>query len=103
MEINYLLLYRDYLNCRWDANQIQVLPIARCQARWAKLGIEMPNQADRAEASGGQVRLPAGVVLKPPVSLEDLKTDTEHDPHGAEQLVALIRALRNQGSRPVTL
>ncbi len=39
-----------------------------------------------------QVRLPAGVVLKPPVTLEDLKTDTEYDPEGAEGFVALIRA-----------
>jgi len=25
---------------------------------------------------------PAGVILKPPVSAEDLKTDTEFDPEG---------------------
>jgi uncharacterized protein (DUF433 family) len=43
----------------------------------------------------------AGVVLKPPVSAEGLKTDTEHDPKGAEEFVALIRALRKEGSRPV--
>jgi hypothetical protein len=49
------------------------------------------------------VRLPAGVVLKPPVSIEDLKTDTEYDPKGAEEFVALIRALRSEGSRSVTL
>ena len=47
--------------------------------------------------------LPAGLVLKPPVSLEELKTDTEYDPEGAEEFVALIRALRKEGSRPVAL
>ncbi len=52
---------------------------------------------------GGQVQLPAGVVLKPPVSLEDLKAYTEYDPEGAEEFVALIRALRREGSRPVNL
>ena len=49
------------------------------------------------------MRLPAGLVLKPPVSLEDLKTDTEHDPEGAEEFVALIRALRKESSRPAAL
>ena len=63
----------------------------------------MPQRADKAETGGGQVRLPAGVVLKPPVSLDDLKTDTEHDPEGAEEFVALVRALRKEVSRPVTL
>jgi len=65
----------------------------------AKLGIEMPQRAGKAEAGEGQVRRPAGVVLKPPVSVEDLRTDTEYDPEGAEEFVALIRALRNEGSR----
>jgi hypothetical protein len=50
-----------------------------------------------------QVRLPAGLVLKPPVSAEDLKAGTEYDPEGAEEFVALIRALRKEGSRPVAL
>ncbi|MGA2595070.1 MAG: hypothetical protein ABSH32_34675 [Bryobacteraceae bacterium] len=49
------------------------------------------------------MRLPAGLVLKPPVSLEDLKTDTEYDPEGAEEFVAFIRALRKESSRPVAL
>jgi hypothetical protein len=35
--------------------------------------------------------------------MQDLKTDTENDPDGAEEFVALIRALRDEGSRPVTL
>jgi hypothetical protein len=42
-------------------------------------------------------------VLKPPVSAHDLTTDTEHDPDGAEEFVALIRTLRKEGSRPVAL
>ena len=63
----------------------------------------MANRTDKAETGGDQVRLPAGVVLKPPVSLDDLKTDTEYDPEGAEEFVALIRALRKEGSRPVAL
>ena len=63
----------------------------------------MAQQADKTETGGHQVRLPAGVVIKPRVSLDDLKTDTEYDPKGAEEFVALIRALRKEGSRPVAL
>ena len=48
------------------------------------------------------MRLPAGVVLRPPVSVEDLKTDIEYDPEDAEEFVALIRPLRKGGSRPVS-
>ena len=58
----------------------------------------MANRTDRAETGGDQVRLPAGVVLKPPVSLDELKTDTEYDPEGAEEFVGLIRALRRLSS-----
>jgi hypothetical protein len=63
----------------------------------------MSRRIDKAETDGNQVRLPAGVVLKPAVSFDELKTDTEYDPKGAEEFVALIRALRKEGSRPVTL
>ena len=63
----------------------------------------MANRTNKAETYGEQVRLPAGVVLKPPVSLDELKTDTEYDPEGAEEFVALIRALRKENSRPVAL
>ena len=63
----------------------------------------MTNRTDNAETGGEQLTLPAGVVLKPPVSLDELKTDTEYDPEGAEEFVALIRALRKEGSRPVAL
>jgi len=61
----------------------------------------MAHGIDKAETGGDQVRPPAGVILKPPVTLDDLKTDTEYDPEGAEEFVALIRALRKEGSRPV--
>jgi len=43
--------------------------------------------------------VPTSTVLKPPVSAEDLKAHTEYGPQGAEEFVALIRALRRQ-SRP---
>jgi hypothetical protein len=61
----------------------------------------MPQRTESAKTGGDEIRLPAGVVLKPPVSMEDLKTYTEHDPEGAEEFVAFIRALRGEGSRPV--
>jgi hypothetical protein len=63
----------------------------------------MQRKTDGTDARGEQVRLPAGVVLGPPVSTEDLKADTEYDPEGAEEFAALIRALRQERSRPVTL
>jgi len=63
----------------------------------------MPQRADKTETGADRVRLPAGLVLKPPVTIEDLKTDTEYDPEGAEESVALIRALRKEGSRPISL
>ena len=50
-----------------------------------------------------RARLPRDFVLLPPVSVDDLKKDTEHDPEGAEEFVSLIRALRQSDSRPVTL
>ena len=54
----------------------------------------MTQRTEGKETGGDQLRLPIGVVLKPPVSAEDLKTDTEHDPEGADEFVALIRVLR---------
>jgi hypothetical protein len=63
----------------------------------------MPRRTEQEEAGGDQIRLPAGVVLKPPVSAEDLMADTEYDPEGAEEFVSLIRALRGAGVRPVAL
>ena len=63
----------------------------------------MAQRADKMETGANQVRLPAGVVLKPPVTLENLKRDTEYDPEGAEEFVALIWALRKESSRPTDL
>jgi len=62
----------------------------------------MSRKTKQREA-GDQVRLPADVVLKPPVTAEDLRADTECDPEGAEEFVALIQALRNERSRPNAL
>src|SRR5438128_2299743 len=74
----------------------------RAGACRAKLRIEMPRKTEQAEAGGDQLRLPTGVVLKPPVSAEDLKADTECDPQGAEEFAVLIRALRRAESRSIT-
>jgi hypothetical protein len=65
--------------------------------------MEMPQKTQGTETGGDQIRFPAGTVLKPPVSVEDLKTDVEHDEEGAEEFVALIRALRKDGSRSIGL
>src|SRR6266700_8206811 len=54
------------------------------QSHQAKLEVQMPQRAAKRETGGDQVRLPPGVVLKPPVSVEDLMIDTEHDKEGAE-------------------
>jgi hypothetical protein len=63
----------------------------------------MPQETRIAETATSRARLPGGLVLLPPVSVEDLKKDTEHDPEGAEEFVALIRRLRQLDSRSVTL
>jgi len=44
-----------------------------------------------------ELRLPEGLVLKPPVRMEDL-APVDHDPAEAEALIAVIRELR-QGRR----
>jgi hypothetical protein len=46
---------------------------------------------------------PPDVVLGPPAGIDDLKADTENDPEGAEEFVALIRALRREGPRATAL
>jgi hypothetical protein len=63
----------------------------------------MPQKTGSTETAAGRVRLPKGVVLLPPVSMDDLKKDIEHDPEGAEEFVDLIRALRHSDSRAITL
>ncbi|MBV9675722.1 MAG: hypothetical protein JO185_05270 [Acidobacteriaceae bacterium] len=56
----------------------------------------MPRRTEPKVTGGDQVRLPAGVIFKLPVSAEDLKTDTEYDPESAEAFVVLIWALRKE-------
>jgi hypothetical protein len=63
----------------------------------------MAQKTEGMEAGGHQVRLPVGVLLRPPVTAEDLKADTEHDPDGADEFVALIRSLRREARRPIAL
>ena len=65
--------------------------------------VEMPRKTEEEPAGVGQLKLPGGVVLKPPVSVEDLQADTECDPEGAEEFVAIIRALRRAEPRSITL
>ena len=69
----------------------------------AKLRGEMPQETKSTETATSLVRFPKGFVPLPPVSMDDLKRDTEHDPEGAEEFVASIRALRQSDSRTVTL
>jgi hypothetical protein len=59
----------------------------------------MAQQADKAPTGVRQVQLPSGTALKPPVSIEDLKADTEYDPESAEEFVAFIRATRQGTSQ----
>lgn len=61
----------------------------------------MPQKTEGKETGGEQVRLPTGVMLRPPVTAEDLKADTEYDPEGADEFVVLIRSLRREGPRPI--
>ncbi len=61
----------------------------------------MPPKTEGMETGGEQVRLPTAVMLRPPVTAEDLKADTEYDPEGADEFVALIRSLRREGLRPI--
>lgn len=63
----------------------------------------MVKRVDQTNAQGDEVRLPPGVVLKPAISADDLKADTEYDPKGADEFVALINALRNEHTRSITL
>ena len=63
----------------------------------------MPRRIEQEEAGGDRLRLPAGLTLKPAVTVEDLMADTECDPEGAEEFAALIRALRGGALRSVAL
>ena len=62
----------------------------------------MKRKIQQRESRANPIELPGGAVLKPPVSAEDLRADTENDPQGADEFVALIRTLRKEGSRPVS-
>ena len=59
----------------------------------------MAQWADNTPTGERQVQLPAGIALKLPVSIEDLKADTEYDPGGAVEFVAFIRAARKEISQ----
>ena len=52
-----------------------------------KLGIEMPQRADKAETGADQVRLLARLIPSSlPVSMEELlQTDTEYDPEAGRR------------------
>jgi hypothetical protein len=63
----------------------------------------MPQEIKKTETTTSGATLPGDFILLPPVSVDDLKKYTEHDPEGAEEFVALIRALRHSDARSVTL
>jgi len=58
----------------------------------------MIDTAQQHVSAERDAELPAGVELKPPVTCELLRADTEPDPEGAERLVEIIRRLRSQYS-----
>ena len=55
------------------------------------------------KSESAETRSPDSIELKPPVSAQDLVADTELDPAGAEEFVALIRALRKETPRPLSI
>ncbi|GEM_PF-2778824 len=61
--------------------------------------MKMTQKTEQTDAASKQPHLPAGVVLRPPVSLKDLTRDTERDPQGADEFVSLIRAIRREGAQ----
>lgn len=63
----------------------------------------MPRKAEETEILKTSVRVPSGVTLKPPLTAEDLRLHTEHDPAGAEEFAKLIRTVRSEASRPLGL
>ena len=63
----------------------------------------MPNKPDQSTEHEHQVPNHSAVVFKSALTAAELKAGTEYDPDGAEEFVALIRALRKEGSRPVDL
>ncbi len=63
----------------------------------------MSRKAESNKKRQNEARLRPGLVLKPPVTAKDLNADTEMDPEGAEEFVALIRSLRKDTPRPLSL
>ena len=61
---------------------------------------QMTTKTPSSGASAGETRLPAGLVLKPPVKMRELADDVDHDPAEAEALVAVIRHMRREGTEP---
>ena len=62
-----------------------------------------PQTNGTPKQARSRLRFPDDVIIKPPLSEETLKILTENDPEGADEFVALIRALRNEGSRAFNL
>jgi hypothetical protein len=69
--------------------------------RLDRLRIEMARETKTTKSGGTRTTLPAGVMMKPPVSLEELRTGIENDPKGAEEFAALIRTLRREAPRTI--
>jgi len=59
----------------------------------------MPRKSQAKKTDWDHSRKAEKIELKPLVSAEDLKADTEHDPEGAEEFVALVRELRKSDLR----
>ena len=53
------------------------------------------------EPRPGEPELPAGTILRPPVTRQLLEADTDYDPEGAERLVQLIEKLRQSHPVPI--
>jgi hypothetical protein len=68
-----------------------------------KLIGEKPPKIKSTETATSRAKLPTGFVLLAPVSIDDLKKIPNTTPEGAEEFMAVIRALRQPDSRSVTL
>ena len=79
--------------------QVRELAAAEAGVGYAKLEIEMPDET-KPKSDSDEIRLRAGTVLQPPVTLEDLRRDRVHDPEGAGEFIALIREGRKGRVRP---
>jgi hypothetical protein len=68
---------------------------------WSNRGDAAGSKEHRNGNEPGKA--PEGFCPLAALSMDDLKKDTEHDPEGAEEFVALMRQLRQPDSRPVKL